>query len=93
MLPPRFALITSALILLVLALSALPPCSREAVDPPPPPGPPRGLAVVATWGDLLRQRPFLLEDGVTLRLGIGATRCPQWSAVLLYAYTEGFDDM
>jgi hypothetical protein len=41
---------------------------------------------------LLNERPFDLEDGISLRLGIEAAECPLWSGVLLYAYTEGFDD-
>jgi hypothetical protein len=50
------------------------------------------IPVTATWADLLGQEPHLLGHGVSLRLGIEALRCPRWAGILLYAYTEGFDD-
>jgi hypothetical protein len=51
------------------------------------------IPVVKSWEDLLGQPPFNIGDGITIRLGIEATECPRWSGVLLYAYTEGYDDM
>ena len=46
---------------------------------------------VRTWADLLAQKPIELSDGVTVRLGIEDTRCPQGGGVLLYCLTEGYD--
>ncbi len=48
------------------------------------------LAEVKTWEDLLHQPRLELGEGVTVRLGVEATRCPVGSGVLLYAYTEGY---
>jgi hypothetical protein len=50
------------------------------------------IAEVKTWEDLLKQPPLDLGGGVKVRLGVEATRCPRWAGVLLYAYTEGYDD-
>src|SRR4051812_358966 len=62
-------------------------------DVPPKQGKGITVPVVKTWEELLKQPVLDLGDGVKVRLGIEATRCPRWSAVLLYAYTEGYDDM
>jgi hypothetical protein len=51
---------------------------------------PYRIPVVRTWGDLLAQAPIVLEDGPRVRLGIEATRCPQWSGVLLYCLAENY---
>jgi hypothetical protein len=51
------------------------------------------IPVVKTWEELLKQPSLDLGGGVKVRLGIEATRCPRWSGVLLYACTEGYDDM
>jgi hypothetical protein len=50
------------------------------------------VGVVATWADLLRQPAIDAGDGVRVRLGISATRCPRWSGIFLYALSVGYDD-
>src|SRR5437773_1864148 len=63
---------------------ATPPAPNSAQSP-------RTIPVVKTWGDLLKQEPIDLGDGVKVLLGIEATECPRGSGVLLYCLTEGYN--
>src|SRR5947209_3466204 len=54
---------------------------------------PGAIARVATWEELRKQPAFDLGDGVTVRFGVEARACPVWSGILLYAFTEGYDDL
>lgn len=90
-----------ALVACLFPLGCIPP------DPEPPPNEsgdagdgenaerdePGAIARVRTLDDLRRQPPFALNDGVTVRFGIEARTCPVSSGILLYAYTEGYDDL
>jgi hypothetical protein len=51
----------------------------------------RTIRVVATWADLLRQ-PVIDVGDVRVRLGISSTRCPRWSCLFLYAFSEGYNN-
>src|SRR5262245_37232143 len=79
-------------------------CSPRGGDQAPPAGAARELGSpelaagvrsineVKTWEQLRKVAPIDLGNGATLRLGIEATQCPQWSGILLYSYTEEFDE-
>src|SRR5262245_4796373 len=71
---------------LVVAAAGLVPLQAAPGKQPPP------IPVVNTWADLLGQPAIDLGDGVKLRLGMEANRCPRGACVLIYAYTEGYDD-
>ena len=46
------------------------------------------IPVVKTWKELQELPPIDLGDGVKIRVGIEATKVPQWSGALLYCLTE-----
>jgi hypothetical protein len=49
------------------------------------------VKVVRTWGDLTQQPTIDAGDGVSVRLGIGASHGPLNSGVLLYCLADGYN--
>ncbi|MBE7465024.1 MAG: hypothetical protein HS116_16225 [Planctomycetes bacterium] len=69
-----------ALGLLCATAAAAATAADEAATPPKPPE----LAVVKTWGDLLKQPEIKLSSGTLIRLGMAADKAPLYDGVVVY---------
>lgn len=51
------------------------------------------LAVVRTDGELLKQTPIDIGDGVSVKLGVSASHAPVNSGILIYCMSDNYDAM